>query len=104
MDLSKRLAEMVHGSEVMDITNTSLSYNPSRTMEPILHLIADLTNRGINWHHHVFFPGCVFNDSTTDYSLVLEDPTCKTRLVSNTKTEPIEDLKQIEAAFYDQPL
>lgn len=104
MEISNQFSKMVHGKEVMDKKNTKANYKPSKDVVAILNLINELTEKGIKWHHHVFFPGCIFNNREAEFELVVEDPRSNRRLISVSKTEPIEDLKQIESVFYAQDI
>jgi hypothetical protein len=102
MELSKALAGMLHGAEVMDQDNAKPDYASNKEVFAILKLIRELTDAGIKWHHHVFFPGCTFNTHGNKHELVCEDPRNGTCLISISDDEPKEDLKQIEAQFYNQ--
>lgn len=102
MELSSQFSKMLQGSEVMDQKNTSKNYEPTPDVAAILELINNLTERGVTWHHHVFFPGCTFNGHSNKFELVVENPESDERLMSVSETEPKEDLKQIESVFYAQ--
>lgn len=104
MELSNKFSSLLHGAEVMDKKNTKLSYIPTKEVKEILNLINKLTEDGLKWHHHVFFPGCTFNSHPGKFELIIEDPKSDRRLMSVTDTEPTEDLKQIESVFYSQSL
>ena len=104
MELSNKLATMLHGKDAMDKANTKTGYKPTEEMAAILILIADLSAQKMIWHHHVLFPGCKFNNHSEKYELCVEDPRNSTRLSSISQSEPIENLKQIESAFYAQKL
>jgi hypothetical protein len=104
MNLSNKFSSLLHGAEVMDKANTKAGYKPSPEVINILSLINELSKQGVKWHHHVFFPGCTFNSQPDGFELVVEDPRTGKRLVSISDTEPTEDLKQIESAFYSQKM
>jgi hypothetical protein len=104
IDLSSELATMLHGKEVMDNANARTDYIPNQIVARMLILINELKREKIIWHHHVFFPECTFNSNLGQYKLVVENPKTLTYLESISSYEPIEELKQIESAFYSQAM
>lgn len=104
MELSSKLANKLHGKDVMDQSKTKKGYLPGVNVLSILDLIQILKAEKIKWHHHVFFPGCKFNIHTDKFELVVEDPRNNKCLISLSDDEPIEDLKQIETEFYNQKI
>ena len=57
---------------------------------------------GIPWHHHMLFPDCIFNKHKGKWNIVFEDTDSEEVLESVTDTEPISDLRAIEALYFAQ--
>lgn len=100
MEASKRLAQKLHGDKVFNVQDEG--QEPSSEVQPIIERIKSLVVEGKAWHHHVFFPGCVFNKNKNGWMIVLEDKSRGEVLEAILNTEPKEDLRQIEALFYSQ--
>lgn len=61
-----------------------------------------LHEQNIAWHHHVLFPGCIFNKRSPSFVLTLEDPITGSVMESVTEYEPKGDLQYMEPLFYAQ--
>jgi hypothetical protein len=62
----------------------------------------ELNGQGVEWHHHMLFPGCAFNKHGQKFTLVFEDPEKHAVIENVTEEEPTGDLKLIEKLFYAQ--
>ena len=98
--LGQELAPLLHGAKVLDNKTTDANYAPSDTIGRIIGRAKSLNESGIEWHHHLLFPGCRFNKNSPKHTLVFEDPEYSELLESITSEEPTNDLKQIEGLFY----
>lgn len=98
--LGEKLVQLLHGAKVMDQQSTAAAYEPSDTVRRISERAQELNSQGVEWHHHLFFPGCRFNHNDPLFTLVFEDKENDEVLVSVTDEEPINDLKQIEKHLY----
>lgn len=95
--LGSELAPLLHGKEVFA---EGIKKDISTEARNIIERATSLNQKGLEWHHHVLFPGCRFNDNSPRYTLVLEDPESKTTLTSVTDTEPKAELSLLEPLFY----
>ena len=98
--LGQELAPLLHGSDVLDTSSSSDEYSPSAAIQEIVRRAEELNEQHIEWHHHMFFPNCRFNNYPDQHLLVFEDPRVVEPFESATATEPTDDLKQIENMFY----
>jgi hypothetical protein len=98
--LGQELSPLLHGAKVLNQETTDSSYRPSKIVKEMIDNAKSLNEQGIEWHHHVLFPGCRFNTHSPQFTLVFEDPHTTTVLENVSDTEPTNDLKQIEALFY----
>jgi len=97
MVLRSQLLPLLHGSEVLVAEDSK--YQPSKTVRAIISRAKQLNAAGVEWHHHVLFPDCIFNKHAPNWVLMFEDKQRGKILESMTEAEPIEDLKQIEPLF-----
>ncbi len=98
--LGEKLVRLLHGDKILDQESVSKIYRPSATVQRISARAQELNRQGVEWHHHLFFPGCRFNQNNPRYTLVFEDRPNREVLQSITDTEPVNDLKQIEKHLY----
>ena len=70
MEVSKKLAKKLHGDKVME--EQSEKQEPSPEVLTLLVRIKKLIAEGKAWHHHVFFPGCIFNKDRWKWTIALE--------------------------------
>src|SRR5579872_301374 len=61
-DLGEELAPLAHGQKILD-KELSGSYQPSEKMRKIIARATDLNALGVEWHHHVISPSCMFSKS-----------------------------------------
>lgn len=101
MGIGKELVKLLHGDDVVKEKGTQTS-KPSETVQKLLDRARELQSKGIYWHHHLLFPGCMFNDEKEKYCIVFEDPETKDIMRSVSDIEPKADLQHIEGMFYNQ--
>lgn len=99
-ELGQELAPLLHGEKVLYSASTDVSYVPSPEVTRIINRAKQLNNDNKDWHHHMLFPNCTFNQHKPRYALILEDPETNDLLSSLSDAEPTNDLKQIEGLFY----
>ena len=100
MSLGKRLLQILHGEDLLN--NQSEQVSVSESTKRILDKAAQLNARGKNWHHHVFFPHCVFNKYPGKWNITFEDVESDSVLESVSSENPKEDQKEIERLYYLQ--
>ena len=100
MDFSKDLATLLHGTKVMnDSPSGSLEALDDKTTA-IIELAKNLTEQNIEWHHHILFPNCMFNNNAPRFTLMLENPNSEDALTAISDSEPKDALSHIEKLFY----
>jgi len=97
--LGGELSPLLHRPDKVSDTQSE-AYEPSETERIILERAQKLNVEGIEWHHHVLFPKCTFNQHSPKFCLILEDPETNQTLESITDNEPVEVLKLLEPLFY----
>lgn len=101
-NVGKQLVTLLHGRQVVDQVKPAAKTKPSPAVEKIIERAKAITGQKILWHHHLFFPDCIYNPHPGKWTLTLEDPQNKYVLESVTNTEPQADLQLIEPLFYAQ--
>ena len=98
--LGQELSPLLHGIKLEGHEEKTLDYQPSVAMRNIINRAKELNLKAVEWHHHVLFPGCMFNKHTPKYTFIFEDSLASGTLESLSDNEPTNDLKQIEPLFY----
>jgi len=102
MKISKVFAKLLHGKDVVENTLSNSATELTRQEKNIIEQIDELTSLGMHWHHHVFFPHCIFSNHKDNFELVLENPSNQSTIISVSRYEPKQVLRYIEKAFYSQ--
>jgi hypothetical protein len=100
MKQGKILVKMLHGNEI--ISDKTLKQKGDGNIDTIIERAKELNKRGIHWHHHMFFPDCVFNKNKGKWCIIFEDKETGEVIESVSEGEPRENLGRIEALFYAQ--
>lgn len=100
MDLGKRLLTVLHGKSILE--KSAEKIHVSKSTEEILSRARRLNREDKFWHHHVFFPVCIFNKHSGKWNITFEDQQTGTVLESLSVREPKEDQKEVEALYYSQ--
>ncbi|MDD5163127.1 MAG: hypothetical protein PHD95_02880 [Candidatus ainarchaeum sp.] len=94
---SKKLADLMYGQGFLRKKEKG-EHNPE--FDLILKKAKELTEQGIEWHHHHLHPNCIFNKLKGKHCIVLEDPKTPNSLIAVYNQKPMEDLVKIEKLFY----
>lgn len=97
--LDKELVALLHGKKVLHKETIDSIYEPSETVKKMVAKAKELNQRGIEWHHHMLFPNCNFNQDRPKWALLLESSQDTEVLKNLSDEEPLNDLKQIESLF-----
>jgi hypothetical protein len=97
MEVGKQLVQMLHGEEIVKETE---SRSEHADIQAILDKAKDLNTRGIHWHHHMFFPDCVYNTNKGKWAIVFEHGGDFIKVLY--EEEPTEDLRKVEVLYYAQ--
>jgi hypothetical protein len=99
-EVGQELSPLLHGAKIMNQETTDANYEPTVLIKKMAERAKALNEQGVEWHHHVLYPGCRFNEHSPKYSLIVEDPKANEKFESLSDEEPTNDLKQIESQFY----
>lgn len=100
MEQGKTLVSMLHGDSI--ISDEKMDGQINENIERIISKAKELNERGIHWHHHMFFPDCIFNEHKGKWCIVFEDKETDKTIESVSDEEPKEGLRRIEVLFYNQ--
>lgn len=99
-ELGQVLSPLLHRVKAEGEIETNTTSTLSETSQKIIKRAETLNKEGLDWHHHVLFPGCTFNTHSPKFVLILEDPETNELLESLSDQEPTGDLKYMEPLFY----
>lgn len=97
----KELVQLIHGATIVSEGSTNLPEDNS-TVNEMARRAEELNKRGVHWHHHMFFPDCIYNRHKGSWCIVFEDPETGKMLEHVSKDEPKEALRRIEVLYYAQ--
>jgi hypothetical protein len=97
-ELGAELSPLLHNPKSAEAQEQTITAEQQR----ILDAAKELNEHSTKWHHHVLFPGCMFNDQPGTFCLILENPETSETLKAMSDTEPRHMLKQLEPLFYKQ--
>jgi hypothetical protein len=92
---------LLYGDEILDGEMAAIVAG-SPQIRPILDRAGELSARGVKWHHHIFFPGCIYNNYADQWVIAFEDPEQDQVIEVRYKANPIGDLRKLELLFFDQ--
>ncbi len=72
------------------------------SIKRVVELAEQWQSEGKKWHFHMLFPDCIFNKHKGKWKIVFEDKDSEDVLESVTDTEPLSDLRAIEALYFAQ--
>jgi hypothetical protein len=101
MEADRILLPLLHGDEIVDEQEAVLDPG-TPAIQPILQRARELNARGVAWHHHMLFPGCIFSGRPDRWVIAFEDPETAQVLETFYEREPKGDLRQIELLFAAQ--
>lgn len=99
MSLGKKLVKLLHTEEVTEKPETA---QPSTQIQKPLERMRELNAQNISWHHHMFFPNCVYNKFKGKWNITFEDPDSNSSIELTYDEQPLSDLSYVEAEFYAQ--
>lgn len=100
LDLGKRLLTVLHGKNILGKGSTKTRHSESTKL--ILAKARQLNREGKFWHHHVFFPVCIFNKHPGKWNITFEDQQTGGVIESLSVVEPEDDQREVEILYYLQ--
>lgn len=76
----------------------------SDAIQPVLRRAKELNKRQVLWHHHIFFPGCMYSQNKAKWVIVFEEPQTGKVTEIVYEDQPFGDFRQIELLFFDQDM
>jgi hypothetical protein len=100
MEQGQTLVKMLHGNQILK--DKMLEEKEDKNIKLMVQKAKNLNKRGINWHHHMLFPDCIFNKHKGKWCIVFEDKSTGKLIESVSDNEPKENLRKIEILYYAQ--
>jgi len=95
-ELDKRFVRLLHGDDILDAAKTGGGTGEDT---PLLARVRALDAAGAPWHHHMNFPGCVFNPAPGRWAISVESGDGDLDHESY-EAEPTDVLREIEVLYF----
>lgn len=96
-EIDKKLVKLLHGDDILDHKTVSRDPASVAASRLLSHLHA-LQASGEPWHHHMHFPGCVFNPHPGKWSISVESEGLM--IAEAYDAEPVDVLRQVEVIYF----
>lgn len=101
MEEGQFLVKILHGKNILE-EQTKQKIEKDENVRNILKRAEELNKKKIPWHHHMFFPNCIFNKNKGRWTVVFEDPEDGDVIEFSSEDEPRNILNKIEVLYYQQ--
>lgn len=101
MDVGQKLVKMLHGDKILETTSKPKAPR-NETIKTIIMKAKELNKKNSHWHHHMFFPDCIFNQHQGKWNITFEDKEASQTFEALYNHEPVNDLKEIKVLYYQQ--
>lgn len=99
-EVDKDLVKLLHGDDILDPSKTaSAGDNGKAVASPLLERLHDIDARRVAWHHHMNFPGCVFNPQPGKWAITIESG--EGRFFETYDEEPVDVLREVEVLYFN---
>jgi hypothetical protein len=99
--VSQELLKLHYGDNILD-KERAITLAKEEPINPFLKQCAAFTRENILWHHHMLFPDCIFNQHPGKWNIVLEGKGDSQVINVLYDEEPLEDLQQLEIAYFKE--
>lgn len=96
-EIDKHLVTLLHGEDILDHAAAPGKPEAVTSSRLLVHL-RSLQAAGEAWHHHMHFPGCVFNPHPGTWSISVESEGLL--LAEAYDAEPVDVLRQVELSYF----
>jgi len=101
METGQKLVKMIHGDKILGKSKENAG-STNENIKTILKKAKELTEKGVQWHHHMLFPDCIFNKHPGKWNITFEDRENNSIIEALYDKEPVNDLREIEILYYKQ--
>jgi len=97
-EVDKDLVKMLHGDDILDPAKTAATRGGVAGSSDFIPRLVDLDARGVAWHHHMHFPGCVLSPDRGHWTIAIESAECS--FYESHDAEPVDVLRQVEVLYF----
>ena len=101
-ELGEELVKKLHGEKISENSNNDTQTELSEQEKKVIAHAKTLTKENKDWHHHMLFPDCTFNESDGKWLFVLESEDVDDIYDLSYTKEPKHLLQNIEPLFYEK--
>ncbi len=100
IDAEQHIVKLRHGDAILCGSGATAAVSDETDQEPLLDRIRALALEQTDWHHHMYFPDCVFNPNPGQWSISLEAQGQLEDVDLVSADEPFDVLREIEDLFF----
>ena len=97
-EVDKDLVKMLHGDDILDPAKTAATRGGVAGSSDFIPRLVDLDARGVAWHHHMHFPGCVLSPDRGRWTIAIES--AEGSFYESHDAEPVDVLRQVEVLYF----
>jgi len=98
-ELDKELVQLLHGEDILDADKAQTSKLNNELGSALILFVEKLDKQGVDWHHHMHFPSCVFNPFKGKWAITVEDG--YGRVTDECyDNEPVDILRRLEVLYF----
>jgi hypothetical protein len=99
--VSQELLKMQYGNNFLNKSQASVGHT-TKQIKPIVDQCEVYSRDNILWHHHLFFPDCIFNEHPGKWNIVMEGSGQSKIMNALYDQQPVEDFQQLEIAYFKE--
>ena len=89
---------MLHGDDILDPAKTTAARGAVAGSSDFLPRLLALDARGVAWHHHMHFPGCVLSPHRGHWTIAIES--AEGVFFESSDAEPVDVLREVEVLYF----
>jgi hypothetical protein len=95
--VAKDLVKMLHGDDILDPAKTTATRGGVAGSSDFIPRLVALDARGVAWHHHMHFPGCVLSPDRARWTIAIES--AESAFHESHDAEPVDVLREVEVLY-----
>lgn len=97
-EVDRALVKLLHGDDIMDRSKTAAATGAPPPPSGLPGRVADIDARGVAWHHHMCFPGCVLSPTPERWTIDVESD--EGEFAESFDGEPVDVLRELEVRYF----
>ncbi|MHB8695155.1 MAG: hypothetical protein ACYDHH_28315 [Solirubrobacteraceae bacterium] len=97
-EVDRVMAKLLHGDDIMDRSKTAAATGAQLAPSGLPERVGGIDARGVAWHHHMCFPGCVLSPRPERWTIHIESD--EGEFAQSFDGEPVDVLRELEVLFF----